>query len=367
MNALILTLAALLIPVPVQPIDDELPGKTFSRPVAGTVLRAGPGANFPGAVTLDGTMVVRVGALQGLYREVFVPQGYPVYMHGDYMAVTPADGTARVAGDRVNMRLLPSTEGLLPVGQLARNTGPLVVLDQAGGWVRVLSPLTTPLFAPQEALAEFEDAAGARSRWWTQYSERERRRLMSVEAWRAMDPTWKSESDFTDQTERLADTDISLLDDGALAERRARIEHLADQTTSAETHSVLVQLGSEVDRTREARARAERAVDAVKRQQEMYDAALRREAKMLSLGFRFAGRGDSMVRKGSVHREGTEQAPVYTLHSTEGEILKLTAPAEVATLAALSGKHVELSGRRLFLTTVSGPVLVIDEVLSYHR
>ena len=81
----------------------------------------------------------------------------------------------------------------------------------------------------------------------------------------------------------------------------------------------------------------------------------------------FAGRGDSVMRKGSVHREGGQDTPVYTLHSTDGEILKLTAPIEVATLAALAGKHVELNGRRLFLTTVSGPVLVIDEVVSYHR
>jgi hypothetical protein len=367
MNALILTLAVFLLPVPAQPLDDELPGQTFSRPVAGTVLRAGPGANFAGALTLDGTMVVRVGELRGLYREVFVPQGYPVYMHGDYMAVTPADGTARVAGDRVNMRLLPSTEGLLPVGTLPRNTGPLVVLDRAGGWVRVLAPLTTPLYAPQKALAEFEDSTTARSRWWVQFGDRERRRLTAVEAWRAMDPTWKNESGFTEQAEQLADTDISLLNDSKLAERRARIDHLAEQTTSPETHAVLLQLGSEVDRVREARARAARAVDAVKRQQEMYDAALRREAKLLSLGFRFAGRGDVMVGKGSVHREGTPEAPVYTLHSTGGEILKLTAPADVATLAALAGKHVELRGRRLFLTTVSGPVLVIDEIIDYHR
>lgn len=367
MNTLILTLAVLLNPISAQRATDELPGETFSQPAAGIVLRAGPGANFPGAMTLDGSMVVRVGALRGLYREVFVPQGFPVYMHGDYMTVTAADATAYVAGDRVNMRLLPSTEGLLPVGQLVRNIGPLVVLDQAGSWVRVLAPSVTPLYAPEEALREVDQASTARSRWWELYGQREGRRLAAVEAWHTTDPTWKTEVGVVEEMERLADTDISLLDNRELAERRARIEHLAGQTSSPTARVALLQLGSEADRARERRAAAARAVDAVKRQQELYSAALRREARMLSLGFRFVGRGDFMVRKGSVHREGTADAPVYTLHSTDGEILKLTASSEIATLAALAGKHVELSGRRLFLTTVSGPVLVVDEVLSYHR
>ena len=47
------------------------------------------------------------------------------------------------------------------------------------------------------------------------------------------------------------------------------------------------------------------------------------------------------------------------------EILKLTAPAEVATLQALVGRQAELDGRKLYLATVTGPVLVVDKVLSY--
>jgi len=90
------------------------------------------------------------------------------------------------------------------------------------------------------------------------------------------------------------------------------------------------------------------------------------ESHLLALGFRFRGKGDSVSRSGSVHKEGVEGAPVYTLHGKDGEILKLTAAPEVATLEALVGKVVELDGRRLFLTTVEGPVLVIDKVVSYR-
>jgi hypothetical protein len=367
MNVLILTLATLLIPASPLQVDDGLPGETFSQPAEGTVLRAGPGVQFAGAVTLDGTMVVRVGALYGYYREVFVPQGFPIYMHGDYIAVTPPEGTARVTAERVNMRLLPSIEGLLPVGQLGRKAKPLVILDRDSGWVRLIAPLPTVLFAPAEALVDVDDEAAAKKRWWELYGEREAQRLTTIETWRDADPTWKTEAGLTQEAERLADMDIALLDERSLTERRARLDHLAGKTTSPETRSVLLQLGAEVDLARDGRARAARAVDAVKRQQELYQAALRREAKMLSLGFRFAGRGDAIVAKGSVHREGGPDAPVYTLHSSGGEIFKLTAPAEVATLAALAGRHVEMTGRRLFLTTVSGPVLVVDEVLSHHR
>ena len=60
--------------------------------------------------------------------------------------------------------------------------------------------------------------------------------------------------------------------------------------------------------------------------------------------------------------DGPAAAPVYTLRSSDGEVLKLTAPADVAKLAELTGKRVQIDGRRLFLALVDGPVLVIDRV-----
>ncbi|HTE07050.1 MAG TPA: hypothetical protein VK824_12730, partial [Planctomycetota bacterium] len=117
MNAITLLCSLLLQLTPAPAVAANLPGTTFAQPPAGTVLRAGAGADFPGAITLDGKTVVRVGELHGTYREVFVPQGFPVYMHTDYLVLSPADATATVKGDRVNMRLLPSAEGLLPIAQ----------------------------------------------------------------------------------------------------------------------------------------------------------------------------------------------------------------------------------------------------------
>jgi hypothetical protein len=63
-----------------------------------------------------------------------------------------------------------------------------------------------------------------------------------------------------------------------------------------------------------------------------------------------------------VQADGPASAPVYTLRSPDGEVLKLTAPADVAKLPELAGQRVQLDGRRLFLAMIDGPVLVIDRV-----
>lgn len=346
---------------------EDLPGTAYALPAAGTVLRAGPGVDFPGVVTLDGDDVVRLGELRGTYREVFLPQGYAVYMHGDYVSVNRGAATVTVTGDRVNMRLLPSTEGLLPIGQLAEGTGPLVFLEQAGEWVRVLAPASAPLYAAAEALASSDDPL-LPDRWLAALATRDARRQAAVDAWRAADPSWQRESSLLERAERLADVDVTRLDEAALSERRAEIAKLRQQATWAETQSALLKLDQDIDQVLALRSSAQRAAEDVKAAPlpaATADAALRRESKMLSLGFRYGGRGESVRRIGSVHREGTDDAPIYTLHSTEGEILKLTAPAQVATLQALVGRRVELDGRKLYLATVTGPVLVIDRVVSW--
>src|SRR6187549_3987222 len=79
----------------------DLPGTAYALPPAGTVLRAGPGVDFPGVLTLDGDSVVRVGELRGASREVFVPQGFAVYINSDYATITPSSATVAVTGDRV--------------------------------------------------------------------------------------------------------------------------------------------------------------------------------------------------------------------------------------------------------------------------
>lgn len=346
---------------------EDLPGTGYAVPAAGTVLRAGPGVDFPGVLTLDGDDVVRLGELRGNSREVFVPQGFAVYMHGDYVAVNRGAATVTVTGDRVNMRLLPSTEGLLPIGQLPEGSGPLVLLEALGEWVRVLAPADVPLYAAADVLT-VSDEPGLPDRWLAALGTREARRLSAVDAWRAADPSWQRESSLLERAERLADVDVTRLDEAALSERRGEIAKLRQQATWAETQSALLKLDQDIDQVLALRATAHKAAEDVKSAPlpvVAADAALRRESKMLSLGFRYGGRGESVRRSGSVHREGAEDAPIYTLHSTEGEILKLTAPAPVATLQALVGRRVELDGRKLYLATVTGPVLVVDRVVSW--
>jgi hypothetical protein len=89
---------------------------------------------------------------------------------------------------------------------------------------------------------------------------------------------------------------------------------------------------------------------------------LQRESRLLLLGFRYKGKGTPVTREGVVQADGPAAAPVYTLRGTDGEILKLTAPADVTKLPELTGKRVQIDGRRLFLALVDGPVLVVDRV-----
>ncbi len=348
-------------------VAGDLPGSAWALPPAGTVLRAGPGVDFPGVITLDGDDVVRLGELRGTSREVFVAQGFAIYMHSDYVAVNRASATVTVTGDRVNMRLLPSTEGLLPLGQLPEGAGPLALLEQNGDWVRVLAPITTPLYAPDEVLKPEADPT-LPDRWLSAEGTREARRQAAVSSWRATDPGWQREAALLERAERLADVDVTRLEEAVLSERRAEIARLRQQATWAETQSALLKLDQDIDAVLALRATAQKAAEQVKGAPLAVpgDTGLRRESKMLSLGFRYSGRGESVRRAGSVHKEGLDDAPIYTLHTTEGEILKLTAPLDVATLQALVGRRVELDGRKLYLATVSGPVLVIDRVVSYR-
>jgi hypothetical protein len=352
-----------------------LPGTAYARPAAGTILRSDAGRDFPGVTTLDGETVVRIGALLGEYREVFVPQGFAVYMHSDYLDVSASDGTVRVTGDRVNMRLLPSKDGLLPIGQLSAGTGPLVVLDRSGDWTRVLAPVVVPLYAPDAALQPMSEADAAAI--WTRLHDTRRERVRAAagalreegslpDAPEEADADTRVQEGLLVRVEQLAVMDVSRLDAAALEQRRTELQQILVRATWPETRSVAERLRSECAQLLELRAQATGATDAVVRQHGLADdQALRRESRMLALGLTFGGKGDPLTRQGSVHREGPEGAPVYTLHTTEGEILKLTAAPEVATLEALVGKRVEVDGRRLLLLVVDGPVLVIDKLVSY--
>jgi hypothetical protein len=329
------------------------------------VLRSEAGSDFPGVYTLDGATVVRTGALFGNFREVFVPQGFAVYMHSDYLEYSPSDGTARVTGDRVNMRLLPSSEGLLPIGQLSAGSGPLVVLDQAGEWLRVLAPAVVPLFAPDNVVQPVTDPEAAAT--WTRLLETRTQRVQAAAAkWREQDPETQVQDNLLIRAEQLADVDVTTLGPEALDARRDELGAIAANAREPQTLSIVSGLQAELEQLAQLRAQAASATETVVRQLEVADEqTLRRESRMLALGLSFRGKGDPLTCQGSVHREGLGESPIYTLHTTEGEILKLTAPPQVATFEALVGKKITVDGRRLLLMVVDGPVLVIDKLVSY--
>jgi len=377
MNAMLLIVSLTLQLVPATAATDNLPGTAYAKPDSGTVLRAGPGGDFAGACTLDGTTVVRVGELRGTFREVFVPQGFPVYMHTDFLDLSPSDATLMVSGDRVNMRLLPSADGLLPIAQCSAGAGPFVLLGVENDWARVLAPMVTPLYAPDEVLPAATDVAAAAATWAELAATRDQQRLAAVAGWRATDPAYQREAVLLDEVEALADTDLSKLDAEARAKRRVRLAELWAAAEWEHTRTIIGNLRSDLDAADRLAVASARATEKVRQDALAQPAApaakssldlatLKKESRMLALGFTFRGKGEAVTRSGSVHKEGIEGAPVYTLHGKDGEILKLTAPAEVATLEALVGRQVELNGRRLLLTTVDGPVLVIDKVISYR-
>lgn len=348
---------------------DSMPGSAYSIPAKGVALHTDAGQDFPQVFSLDGQTVVRIGAVKGIYREVFVPQGFAVYMHRDYLQVDPSDGTATVTGDRVNMRLLPSTDGLLPIGQLSRPTGPLVVLEQAGDWVRILAPVQVPLYALDTEVPATTDG-GAAERWKALYAARDSRRASTAGALRQADPEWQREQELLGRVEALAQIDATTLTPSALAERRAQLDEIAGQARWTQTQSAIESMRREIDSVHALRVAADASASKVGQSQiapaqvgqSAPDALLRKESRLLLLGFRYKGKGLPVTREGVIQADGPAAAPVYTLRGSDGELLKLTAPAEVAKLADLAGKRVTLDGRRLFLGPVDGPVLVIDRV-----
>ena len=346
---------------------DSMPGSAYSIPAKGVALHSDAGQDFPQVFSLDGQTVVRIGAVKGIYREVFVPQGFAVYMHRDYLQVDPSDGTATVTGDRVNMRLLPSTDGLLPIGQLSRPTGPLVVLEQAGDWVRILAPVQVPLYALDTEVPATGDGNAA-ERWKALYAARDSRRAGTADAVRKADPEWLKEQELLGRVEALAQVDITTLTPKALAQRRAELDEIAGETHWTQTHSAIESLRREIDSVHALRVAADGSASKVAQAQTgpigstAPDELMRRESRLLLLGFRYKGKGLPVTREGVINADGPAAAPVYTIRGSDGELLKLTAPTEVAKLAELTGKRVTLDGRRLFLGPVEGPVLVIDRV-----
>lgn len=354
-----LLLLALFLPCP--PAADEAPpGAAWATAPAGLVLHAGPGVNHAGVLMLDATTTVRTGETAGEYVEVFVPDGFPAYVHGDYATVDDASQTVTIAADRVNLRLLPSTLGLPPVGHLSAGESALL-LGRERGWVRLLSPSRVGLWARAGDLS----AAGsdAAARWQQTWQQREAARSRAVAAYRATDPGWQATQRRAEQADRLAAVDLAALSDGQLGAHAAEVDELLAGSTGALAERVAalaVAAGLEQERRDAARARSAE----LQREQAREAASLVREARALDMGLRFEGRGQALVIEGLVTRRASaeQDAVVYSIRDAGGRTFKLSAARGVADLPPLLGKTVVLEGRSIELVAVQGPVLVVDKV-----
>ncbi len=357
---MVLTACFTLILASVGPQDAlPLPGSHFARPKAGTTLRSGPGPNFLGVLAVDETTVLRVGESQGLHSQVFVPQGFPVYFHRDFVRVAAEARQVWVEGERVNARLLPATVGNLPVGQVDPG-GPFVLLDEEGAWVRVLAPLALPLYTDPEQLVGVDDAASV-LRFGALRDTRGVRQNEEVLAWRARHPEWQEQDRLLNELLELAQQDFSTLSESDIAARRSQLDTFASRANWDESRRVIADVRGRLSQVSEVRAKVERSLEEIRRQQDLEAQSIARESRVLDLGLRYQGRGDPIVRRGRLERHlGEGGASVYALSLVDGTRVKLTAAPGVADLTRWVDRNVEVEGRQLFLAAVSGPVVVVD-------
>ncbi len=366
MNALtILGLFLTLLPARA---EGELPGAHFARPDVGTVLRSGAGDAFPGVLTLDGSTIVRVGERRGVYREVFVAQGFPVYMHTDYVETLPEEGLVRVVANRVNMRLLPATVGNMPVGQLSFDAPPLDLLGVEGKWVRVLTPADVPLFALGESVSAAYDGDGDAA-WSAVRAARQTRRQDAAANWRATDPGWQARQQWRDELAAAAAINLAGLDESGRARHRAALDGLNRTAPTPVDRNDVDRLVKVFERHLMIEAAVAEKVGAIRRETALGGDQLAQEARVLNLGLRFSRHGEAITARGRVKAlHGAGDTTIFTLHPEQGQtVLKLSAPLDVADLATLVGKEVTLTGRQLTLNSVNGPVLIVHRVLLVRR
>jgi len=336
-----------------------LPGDRYTLSADELVLRSGPSDNHPGVLVVPpGTVLRSATGSNAAYQAVHVAQGFPIYLHAEYVEVDTTKRTVRVKGQRLNARLLPTTVGLLPVGQVDSQAGDLVLLDVEGDWVRVLAPVDLALHAPREKLTSVAIASAAPA--WREFLQtREGDRAARVKDTLARQASWLAQHDAELEMDLLGSVDVVLLADEQIA---YRVHQLAD-------------IGLRLGQQSPAGQRWQTLIDAVRGEQQMRAATadavaieqqnLATEARALALGLSYTGRGEALRIEGLVRRLTAvdSEASVFSISNGQHEY-KLSAPVGVAVLPELEGNTVVLEGRMLQLMNVVGPVLVIDRVVS---
>lgn len=350
------------------------PAARWAQPADDTALRSGPSMHVPGLMDVDPSQPLKVVGERGVFAEVLVPQGYPVWLATDYLRVEPEKQLAWVDVENLNARFVPSTVGNLPIGSVSRTDGALVLLDLEEAWARVLAPESLPLFVATADLAFADTEAGPDGETVAaQYNRlrntREERRQRRIAAWRALNPEWEQEDEWLAELMEWTARDVEGLEADEREGLDARLDELEPLVTWAESRRLIDGLRRETTAIEEAeaaiareRVQAARAVDRVRLAERRAAEALAREAELLDLGLRFEGRGRDGSFGGTVEvYEGLDDAKVYVLRvAATGEALKLTSAGREVELAPLVGQRVTLRGRKLFLPSIGGPVLVVE-------
>lgn len=359
MQALLLLLAL------VAQTTAPLPADAYAQPSDDLVLRSGPSDSHPGVITIPGGTVLRVPLGDtGAYQRVHLARGFPIYLHGDYVDVDEEQQTALVLGRRVNARLLPTTAGLLPVGRVGAEAGPLVLLGREGDWVRVLAPVELALFAPRTALT-MVSGSNAAGLWERAWQARDGERMARVAHALATDPSWLSRHDAALELRFESRVDVASLNDAQLSFRARELADLGRRLGGAEAdRGRWQQLVDGVEGEQQRRLDALVSQAAARAAQRVEEQNLELEAQALALGLSYHGQGQALRIEGAVSRLTSPHSEGVVFAISDGVLdFKLSAPAGVAELARLEGRTVILEGRSLQLMNVEGPVLIIDRVV----
>ncbi len=341
----------------------EAPETQFAHVATQTPLRSGPGEGYPGVITLDEGDVVRLGEAKGRFVEVFVAGGYPAYVHKSLGVVNEVERLVTITAQRVNLRVLPATVGSLPIGQVNQDAAPLVLLDEEGNWLRVLAPVTMPLYGDGTAFTAMEGGAGSKS-WLEGMTSREIRRRFEISAWKTAHPEWTQQEDLFAEVLEIAEIDFTLLDAVGLESRRNELAVLQGGATWPETIEAVAEIENRIQTVKKVREEVARSIEEIRQQEALESASIAREARILNLGLSFRGRGEALQVEGTVNtQEGDGGAAIFLMTTENGETLKLSANGSVASLSDVVGQKVTVDGRRLTLAAVRGPVLICDRVV----
>ena len=150
-------------------------GVVYMKTTGSTVLRNFQDQNGAMLATLpEGTLVraFRISEGQPAFREVEVAGGFPVWVYGEFLQPTDADGVLLVTGNRVNMRPFPETSPNSMALRTKLNAGQRVkMLERKGSsasfredWIRVQAPSNAKAWVAASSLAAY-DASDAPVMW----------------------------------------------------------------------------------------------------------------------------------------------------------------------------------------------------------